>query len=854
MKPRDLRPWREGAFDPQSLPPTLRVLAEPGQIPTAEQVIGVKRAYHAFRDVVRTSIVDTMRKHFTLPDGTQVMMTHEFGRDHLEVRLPPERLPEPSDFFGGLVLRFERLNEAGQAYLEDHSYGQFPEPEQRETIPFTLTGPSAVPGSLGQGATEWLVLQIARTGDLANDPVRNGVVKLHRIANPLIGNIASHAYGTRRYILTADWSNVGPEYRVSNFYLCGRNIGIPQTPVFAEPYSVDMVRMYTFGFRVKNFAQPLPITGTIILVWWGRILVYRTGGAWETVAEIPVSGAAISNGTLQPYGYDFTLESEGGTPVLTCSGSNAEGECSNFEVRMGATVTGSIELLTREQFTAPPNPASTVTSIEADWSNSIDAAAPVLIDGGPGFNDNWRFTDGCFKQTTLAIADGGVFAGGAAAERDPFVGGVLIPATQARSYELTASRTTGQTNVDEYIYEYVVNGLGADVAIPHFGYDQPYSAAASITLTNTTLGNITFNFSSTSSGALDTSVVNGSIGGPVGVVSTNHGDRTWSATFPMSGTASKMVVREYSAMDLHRKRLAWRHDATRTLAWEAELFAPGQAEGTISGDASAPAYSARLVDNTLATRAERTDFLGTFNGLVTYGGTYTFDQVPSFCSVPNAINDEPTRPQGATFVPLLNTKIDKGTISSLGIAGFWQDIYLDHFNGLGTFHTNETVPEDTGPPPHDNVFEPDEGNWAADFDGNAIPTFNVAGYESMGDITVDPVPGYWTGTLPLLSRLNLPDDLGNYYQAPFERPQVTAVDDRVYVDPRTDGYVAQSFWDGEMESGGDIHPSIQTIIGNDESTTTLEAVLNEAAGLRGMFDEYTRVFIRQEVAKDVALI
>jgi hypothetical protein len=855
---------REGNPLPGVAPTTLHV--EGGAL-TGEQLAAIQHHFKQFTTAYRLGLPLSRRAVIRIGALTTLELSVNQGVFQALARTGVE---PGRDYFGGLVLRFERLTEAGQAYLTDHGEGDFPDEADRETIPFTLSGPRRVPGSLGDGATEWLLMQIARNGDLTDQPVRNGLVKLFRIANPLIGNIASHNYSNRRgYIMTADWSTVGSDHRASAFYLCGRNTGIPAAPVSTLAYSTDMVRMFTFGFDVADFARPGTLTGTIVLVWWGTMWIYRTsGGGWQQVTESPVSAGDVTNGTLQPFGYDFEVSGSGGSTVLTCSGANTEGQCSEFEVRIGATsVTGSIDLRTREHYQAPAAPVTPVTSIVGSWINTIDTIAPVHVDGGPGFNETYVFTDGCFKQSSVSIADGAEFASGSAAVRDPFLGGVLTPARGARYYELAAARVTGQTNVAEYVHSYVVNGLGADIALPHFGFDQPYSVTASITLYNTVLGTISYSFSSSSAGALDTSVVNGTIGGDDGIVQSLYSDRTWSASFPMSGSTVHQVVREYSAIDNHRKRLAWRHDATRTATWTADLESPGQADGFLSGLSAAPSYTARLVDRTLATVAERANFLDSFNGLVTYSGLFTFNGVPAFCSVPTVTNDAPSRPQGVgSFVPLFNTKVDGGTIAAPPaslIGGFWFQGYLAHFNDLGSEHTIEVVPESSGPPAHTNVFDDDEGTWSVEFDGNAVPTFNLAGYESMstgGAIEVVPVPGFdWPSTpsttLALASRLNLPDDFGNYYQAPSaQRPRVNSVDDRVYVDPRTDGYVAQSFWDGEMEVGGDYHASIQTLVGNDDSVTTLEAVINEAAAMAGLEAEYSNLFIRPEVAKDVALI
>lgn len=821
---------REGNPLPGAVPTPLFVTS--GEL-SGSQRAAIERAFNAFAQDYRLGLYLSDRRRVQIDESTVLDLAVNQG---VFTAVASTGAEAPRDFYGGIVLRLEQLTTTGQAYLSDHTYGAVPSEAQREKIPLAGAGPDAVTGQLGQGVTDTLILQIARNGDLSDRPVERGLIKLYRLESPLIGDIASHNYADPRgYIVTADFEvdtgvPVNPPYRISSIYLAGRNTGIAPSPWSPQPYDAGMVRIYTLGFDVPQFAQPQAI-GVVIVVWWGTIWVHRTGLGWTELIGAPVDPARVPEGTYQPFGFDFNVTDAAGAIQIECSGSNREGQCSSFAVRIGASsITGDVTFRTRVRFDAPAVPEVPTLSGVGSYTTSLYAADPTVdVNPGGSGNDIWRFLDAAVYQTTLSVQDGGgLTRAGLAAIRDPLVGGVLVPARPWSYYTLSFSGTTGMTNVT----------YGGDLL---FHWDLPWSSTANITLFNTILGNIDYTFSSS------------------GVISASP-SRTWSATFQTSGvTPPHFVELGYSAIDMHRKRLAWKNQGSRSIDWQADHLPPPNASffgGTISGTQSDVAWQTALVDGDLEAVAERENFLLSFGGAISYSGATAFGDVDSFCDIDKG--ESPGFPNAFSNVslstPLFGCFITSGNVNSSGIFRFWS--YLVHLVS-GNHETAVVVPTGSPQPPHDHFYADHDGTWNLQYGASTPVNLTVAQYEALssnGGIDVDPVPGFWASTLPVIDKLGLPTGFVSYYNVPLQRPRVTPVDDRVYVDPRTDAWVAQSWWDGEIETTGDHHPSLQTFVGNEDSVTTLVAVLNEAAALAGMGSEYDFVFIRPESAKEVALL
>jgi hypothetical protein len=161
------------------------------------------------------------------------------------------------------------------------------------------------------------------------------------------------------------------------------------------------------------------------------------------------------------------------------------------------------------------------------------------------------------------------------------------------------------------------------------------------------------------------------------------------------------------------------------------------------------------------------------------------------------------------------------------------------------------------------------GTWGAQWITSEHPTGLVTAvqYDGLGDGVVVPDPAsvspalsWWEGGASIgvayQTALDDPDAHGLYSDfvgASHLYADTQQIDDHLYVDPRTDGWMAQSFWEAKLTSNT-VRPSVETFVGNEDSVTTLSAVLNEIAQLSGLPAEYQNVIMRRDFAKETSLI
>ena len=141
-----------------------------------------------------------------------------------------------------------------------------------------------------------------------------------------------------------------------------------------------------------------------------------------------------------------------------------------------------------------------------------------------------------------------------------------------------------------------------------------------------------------------------------------------------------------------------------------------------------------------------------------------------------------------------------------------------------------------------------------------IFTYTLGAYQAIGDLVVpDYAPRYTLSTWGPERRVNPVSPIDDLYDSTSysvldHDPDIQRIDDRLYVDARTGGYIAQSFAEAKMESSGDIIPRVTLLAGNEDGTAPLVDLINEWASLQDASYVDGRMFIARESARDASLI
>jgi hypothetical protein len=733
----------------------------------------------------------------------------------------------------------------------------------------------AVPGPLGDEPTNTLIFQIARKGDLTRNPVAAGLIKVYRAKSPLVGLVASHGYdGDRRLIVSADFGPNGDEWCLSNFYLAGVDLGIPPSPSHPFYYDDRNVRMWTHGFNPPLFEKPLDHGGGIIVVaWFYKLWLYDTAHpGWQVLDTQTIPSGFEARG----FGTEF--DQNGST--LACSGSNGDGQQSGFSVQLGYPQSGSLNL----QFTAITTdpPASHNANLSASWTNTVQTSASsgpedLSLFGGTIFGPWSYLSESVIQSVAWSFSADSIYTPEQdlyGQNRDEVFGGELNPLVPAHRGTFSGSSSRTPSNLQELVTrEWDDAFTPVHINWKTWGADLTFVSQQNGILLGTSCGDIPYSmeFSSTAS----------YVGVPAGWTTVVNYE---TFSFPLAGSISPDRPRTHKQADWdrHRRRMAWRHSQTRGGNWTADVRseAPFDHTGYLTMHFDAQTYRCTVVDAAKEVRAERDNFLDLFGGTVKQAGAYTVLGVRAF--------SDTTRDMGGH--PFLSEYCSLGTeqpfpgpySGPVMIKNFFDQqflIRLDAASGpdapAGPYAAVSALLDrfqfaGSGGTLSPYAFNDWTGTWNAQWITSEHPTGMVTAvqYDDLGDGVVVPDPAtvspslYWweddaaigIAWQTALEGPESPSDrYGGRVGARHVYADVQQIDDHIYVDPRTDGWMAQSFWEAKLTSNT-VRPSVETFIGNEDSVTTLAAVLNEIAQLSGSPSEYQNVIMRRDFAKETSLL
>lgn len=299
----------------------------------------------------RQSLADTHRIRYALPGKGEMLVTSIFGVVTVDILLPAAP-PDEGPFYGGILINPHVITGNEADYL---SLAGNPTPwAVPEAIKSAGDAPGlpAVPGT-GDASTEWLVVQIARNMPLTGDPIGSGAVRIYRIADPKFGVFCEVAEPGRYAVSTIDGSA---------FFLCGQQLDhVPPMPggIPAIGRSLEAgggpspSRIRTLGMTPSSFINAHAAEGIIIFALVNQLWALNTRertdstpAPWRLLAEVSTPRAYPGDYLPNEFGTTFTVASEDGEMVLTCSGTNGLGACSGFEVRIDSgDITGTLSLV-----------------------------------------------------------------------------------------------------------------------------------------------------------------------------------------------------------------------------------------------------------------------------------------------------------------------------------------------------------------------------------------------------------------------------------------------------------------------------------------------------------------------------
>jgi hypothetical protein len=700
-------------------------------------------------------------------------------------------------------------------------------------------------------------------------------------------------------------------YAITDIMQCGQSLGIPTSPVetnVAYGFDNDYVRLWTLGFVPGTFEDPTDsMDGVIVVAWWGKVWLYDTArpalGWLQLADQTPPTGVQI-----HPFGRTFTLT---GT-TLTCTGTNRDGAMSSFTVTIDRDAGSYAAAVSWATSPLPVVTGSELTQVyNATWTNTVEESVsssllPASYAGGTiGDPDGWAVVQENVERT-LASAYTASLVGGYGDDPgvDPFVGGPYNPFTAASGGLLATLRvdeTPQNSRLEVFDTLDLIVDPPATEDLVFAVCDYRYVATHRIVREGTDAGTVVFDYT------YDVTKAYSHITGLTETVNLDE------ATIPVEGSIVPKPKYEYSAIDHMLHKYAWRREQYRLGSWvHPALSDPAgkHAEGTAVVSISAATFKLNLVNASLSPLVSL-DLLTKFGVTIKDAPAYTTGFAYTFNDLPRTVLTYGRGPS------LLFEPVNAGDVVALSspprTLGLWFPRYLIKFNPnpaqsgpdwpfdegeadnpetttygfAGGFLTTSIPQTRWSIRPYADAANPDarpfttNGQWGdwrgtynVTYDGAA--SWTPAAYAAMGSIETvgafspaDP-PGQWRtqpgNTTPYFDEIErgaimpeLEAHYGELYQVTPRYADVYQMDDRIYLDPRSDGFFAQYFTEGRQNIPDGfpyvIKAALDTYIGNDDSVTTLQAVLDELAAMSSApVEDNRKVFIRPEYDRLVSLV
>jgi hypothetical protein len=879
----------------------------PGRAPTSLHVVGVKpsgdqaaamqREFNKFCNMHRVGLFQSRNVTIRIDPLCELDLAVNHGVFSAIARVEPDE--GGSNFYGGIVVQLQRVLD--DEYWEDAHFDRggdsergtelYPLDENRELLPDI--GPTDddvkavrpdVPGPLGDAGgqpTDTLIFQIPATGDVT----RRDLVKIYRICSPWVGAIAAHAIfpNPRRYIISA---LVDIDANVVGFTLCGQLLPLALPTFYLGPSD----SLFAHGFQPATFEAPTTASGVLVAAANNQLWAYDCASlspSWLLVAEVPeVIG-------VQPFGLEFAVTAHSdGDLTVECSGSNADGLCSSYIVTFTrsiinpTTVSGALTL--RAQPAIAPLDLPVTFSQAVSWQNAVQATGWSIttytaidpLDTSLGYTSvTDPGTDYILTTAWSCSAAEVSYTGGTDPVRDEFVGGFLNPRGLVTTF--TLSSVVDAESPEPLEREIIHTGVPFGAVSYLQGNEKWFMAryAGSGGWANYASGSITDNLSmrveggefgaatydhtivTTANRSATPRVIDAGVETDPGTL-TEGSTHTTSYSMTTGGAinSDRNYRHYYTSIDLHTRLLAIRTDFTRTGSWSHDGESP-------LGDTEIDAASFRLdvVDRNGSVIVDGGDFLTWWPSV---GGAGAFSGVFNpFLQLDAGVYPDNGNRFDVAFEPPDDPAAMIGYFSYLKWFGL--DLPLS-----STGHRRDASPSvagyywEYGPaptPPTPGPLDSFVGSFSANVSyANTQVPYDLASYRALGDFD-DILDGTRWGAAGDLERFHglnfsifgipgpgnpLP---GDRYRATLQPPDCLEVMDKIYVDPRTGGYIAQVFWEA---SGTDeiVRPRHILIIGNQDGWAPLTDVLNAWIARTGHGETYEKIFLRRETTQHTSLI
>lgn len=800
----------------------------------------VKGALNQFLAEVRLSLAEHHSKTYYFADGVRLELRSIYGQVSGELYLQGGREIMPP-FYGGILVQLQRVTDNG--YWNDMLYGRDPigppwaiDPPSsiRELIPEMASkgsnepGRPAVPGPLGDvdptpdnpspPPTDWLIIQVA--GDKAVDAnaITTGAVQIFRIHDPKHGAVVAYNRDLDEYLVSANWT-VGAS--LTEFYVCGQKItAVPAISGAIYTDDVRSVRLYVYGLSVPSFETADKSKGIFIVAEGDNLWAVNANAGDVVWTLLAVASTSVRN----QYGTQFTetVDPVSGVVTIKCEGSNALGVCSMFTVvitpreALSPLITGSITPVAEGRTVPIVSPSEAfVINFDAPADNYLsqqvyDSSPPTPIYYGWG--DSYTPNG---VQTASYYSDSG---GPVSAPIDLFTGGYT---------PYTAPLVISISSHDEVHCE---RGPGF-----HIDVDPAHANITWVNYWRTRTASATISGGAVPGWAAMAMTYSNSwpsLGSPGGESGDPH--YTWT----QSNTIGPVVAFDYITQDWHDNKIAvrYQHSAGGSWIYDAAMH--------VNHVTMAPTSLCILeVLRNDETHIVTHDLLSEFGGTLAWSGTQTWDRDP--------------------FNLLIGDWVGGGALNFSGSNAVLNGFFA---YGLGapqlgdtTFATARWPGSSDGhyvtdPDPYGDFFGYNLAHSRVATQVTAFPTLGLYDVAFGGGSTLVNPPGA-PASAPFSVGQPLDEFLGQWLvQFIWTPPRQQRVQDLVYRDLRSGGFVYQVLHGGLLDGSFVFRPLLDLTVGNDISSTPLIPLINEWAKLGGDDPGYTKLFVCPETIIKVSLL
>lgn len=891
---------------------------KPGVVPTQLHVRGsrietkalgaIRLIFAKFAADYRLGLYKSLRKTFKVDKNTT--LTLEVNHGVFTAQADVVIMDDVPAFYGGIVLPLRKITSA--EYLADVHYdydgpflsrprgaGVYPSDDILEPLVEHLPayGPNndkplglSVPAPCNTNTVDF-VIQIARKGDLTQSAISRGLIKIWRIGDYVIGNVASFQYaGKDRYIVSALYD--GDEApRLSSFCLCGQALNVPQTPLFVTPWTAERVRLYTIGFNTPSFGAAANAVGIVVLLWVHELYVYDMANAqagWQLIDSTDAEN-------LAPFAFDVTHSVNPTSRVITvqCQGPNlvrAVAAASAFGLTLTPTDSGAYSItgqISRADEAPAPTalPENVAANISAEWTTGRESSVieederyafqsetydpdtdtyTVTIDSTTLVGQRLITTEAVHSSWTRQTEFEYALAGtsGPSDGGDEFLGGEINPSAPRQSIVATGSSSLAVTPI-EYLRQIggglaTVDGVTARWAfeisgggLPGYIYDfsnVPYESEFYMTGPGNAQPLVQWASDAVLADTLSMVVTNSSLGTIAYSHTINESSTVANivpSTFDEGGAPIEAVV-ELDTVDSREYDFPLAGSVPSNAATRYDYYALDEHRRQIAVRRSMQrtgTWEAAISEGEPTGSASASMGACLFELQVINRGRevrYTIDLTQALA--PLNLADAYTASFNG-FQRYGESRPDDGITVANALAPTGAEIrgVFDHLQSfVGEIQNDDETT--TGIPPSDPAPLFDSvtpGTYGAALNLNTGPNidFSVAEYEALGDIDV-PVEFEWTGDRPMAFPFFAYNLINHYAFESDRHPDLEDVHTVAMVDPRTGGWVAQLFVEGAQDPDAVSKPFCRILVGNEDSVVPLHQLMNDWVRVNGGASEY----------------